>query len=195
MSYFLSVIAIIVSLAALLVPYLDKNFRRGILIAKLERKAVKYMGGDKVIYHFAQVPLSWGGTCYHLMPEVVNGGTHKLSDYYLTKTDVKSVVMHVVLRNYKMINEGTYKLLLEDPTESAWTDYVKIDRDFLEKNLDYIIRVEAEFVSKQSTEGVTLFNPDSTYKYLIQPTKVEATGYYSAVMSSPSNIENIRISR
>lgn len=195
MLYFLSITALIIALIALLVPYLDKDFRRGTIIAKLERKAVKYMGENKAIYHFAQVPLSWGGTCYHLMPEVVNGGTHKLSDYYLTKTDVKSAVMYVVLRNYKMISEGTYKLLLEDPTESAWTDYVKIDRDFLEKNLDYIIRVEAEFVSKQSTEGVTLFNPDSTYKYLIQPIKVEATGYYSVVMAAHSNIDDLKISR
>ncbi|MBE0450731.1 MAG: hypothetical protein IBX70_07785 [Clostridia bacterium] len=191
---YLTLLALAISIIALIMPIVDKDFRRGYMFAKLEKQAVKDIlklrmdRNEK--YYMQDMKLSWAGTAYHLMPGLVNQATNKLIDFHSPKTEVRSTVLMVILKDYKMVKDGVYKLNLKDPFAELWTEPIEISRDFLERNLDYIIRVEGEIVNKNTSDGVILMNPEMKNKYVYQPLKVDETGQPVEVLDMQShNIE------
>ncbi len=175
MAIVLSIVAIIISLSAILIPIVDKDFRRGYIFSK-NIKGLKHYQREFMHYSYHTIPLSWIGTAYHFKPNLVNYATHTLNMYFLEQKEVSEAIFYVSLKDYQCISEGVYKLQIEDPFGEVWTHYADIDRTFIEKNLDKIIRIEAEIVSRESEDGIALFKPDSKMKNVIHPMKIEATG-------------------
>ena len=192
---YISLLALIFSLVALLFPFLDKNNRRGYMIGKLEREALsRYykLGLKAIVYNFSEIPLTWMYTAYHLKPEVVNQGTTALRDYMLNISKSKRIVVCVALKDYKMVSEGHYKLLIHDPTLEIWTLPFKIEREFIEKNLDYIIKIEAEVIGRNSAGGIITFHPEEKGAYLFNPIAIESTNTPLMIYETLNNVGECR---
>lgn len=175
MTLILSILAILISIGSILIPIFDKDFRRGYMFSK-NMKGIKHYQREFKHYSYHSIPLSWIGTAYHIKQDLMNYATHTLDMYYLEQKQVSEAIFYVSLKDFQSVSDGTYKLLIEDPFGEVWTHYAELDRFFIEDNLDKIIRIEAEIVSKESNDGIAMFHPDSKLKNLINPLKVEATG-------------------
>lgn len=174
MAIYFSIIAIIISVTSLLIPIIDKDFRRGYLFSK-RIKRVKHYEDHYRKYSYRSIPLSWIGTAYHLKPDLMNYASHTLDMYFLEQQEVKEAVFYLSLKDFQSISKNTFKLLVEDPFGEIWTGYVETTREFIEDNLDKIIKIEAEIISRESEEGIALFQPESKNKFVIHPIKIEAT--------------------
>lgn len=192
---YISILALVISLVALLFPFLDKNNRRGYMIGKLEREALKRyheLRLTNILYNFSEIPLTWMYTAYHLRPELVNKGTVVLKDYFMGINGSKQIIVYVGLKDYKMVSEGTYKLLIHDPTLEVWTLPFKIDREFIEKNLDCIIRVEAEILGRNSANGIITFHPEEKGAFLFNPIGIESTNTPVLLYETHNNLSESR---
>lgn len=188
---YISLLALIISLIALFFPFLDKNNRRGYMIGKLEREALsRYykLGPGSIVYRFSEIPLTWMFTAYHLRPEIVNQGTTALRDYMLHISKSKRVIVYAALKDYKMVSQDTYKLLIHDPTMEVWTLPFKIDREFIERNLDYIIKIEAEVIGRNSASGIITFHPEEKGAFLFNPITVESTNTPLMIIETLNNV-------
>lgn len=175
MTLFISILALILSVAALSWPIIDKNLRNAYKYSK-NYSGVKYYQKSSGHYGFYKIPLCWIGTAYHLRNGLMDSATHSLDMYYLEQKEVKEAIFYVSLKDFQSISTGQHKLLIEDPFGEVWTHFTDISRTFIENNLDKIIRIEAEIVSKESQDGISLFHPDSKMKNVIHPLKIESTG-------------------
>ncbi|MBI9013841.1 MAG: hypothetical protein JEZ08_16525 [Clostridiales bacterium] len=175
MTLVISIVALLIAVAAVLIPLLDKDLRRAYIFVK-HSKALDNFKGEHLTYNEYNIPLRWYGTVYHLKNDLVNMATHTLNMFYSEMKEVTEAVFYVNLKDYQCISENTYKLLIEDPHTEAWTHYIKLDREFVEANLDKLVRVEAEIVSKETDDGVIFYQESTQHKLIIKPMKVEATG-------------------
>lgn len=175
MAIYISLLAVILSIVSIVLPVLDTDFRRGYMFSR-NMKHIKHYEDHYRKYSYRTIPLSWIGTAYHLKPDLMNYATHTLDMYFLEQKKVKEAVLYLSLKDFQSISDNTFKLLVEDPFGEVWTGYVKTTRDFIEDNLDKIIKLEAEIVLKESEEGFALFQPESKNKFVIHPVNIEATG-------------------
>lgn len=175
---YISILALIISVAAFVFPFLDKNNRRGYMMGKMERESLgRYarLSHNDIVYHYSNIPITWMYTAYHLRPELVNRATVALYDYPLIANSHKRIIVYVALKDFKMSSNDMYRLLIHDPTMEIWTMPIKLDREFIEKNLDHIIMIEAEVIGRNTSEGLIMLDPDSKGAFLFNPIRVEAT--------------------
>jgi|GEM_PF-3544906 len=174
MAIYLGLLAVLISITSILIPIIDKDFRRGYMFSK-RTKNIKHYEDHYRKYSYRSIPLSWIGTAFHLKPELMNYATHTLDMYFLEQQEVKEAVFYLSLKDFQTISDNTFKLLVEDPFGEIWTGFVRTSREFIEKNLDKIIKIDAEIVLRETEEGIALFQPNSKFKYVIHPVKLEAT--------------------
>lgn len=192
---YISMLALFISVFSLLLPYLDKNNRRGYMLGKLEREAIsryQKLQFSQVIYRFSDIPITWMYTAYHLRPDLVNQGTSVLKDYMLSANSSKRIIVYVGLKDYKMVSDGTYKLLIQDPTLEIWTLPFKIEREFIEANLDCIIRIEGEVIGRNSANGIITFHPEEKGAFLFNPISVETTNTPLLIFETKNNVGESR---
>lgn len=175
MTLVISIFALIVAAASIIVPVVDKDLRRAYIIVK-HSKAIDIFKGKSNLYNEFNIPLNWFGTVYHLRNDIVNRATHTLQMYFLEMEILSEVVFYVNLKDYQCFAENNYKLLIEDPRAEVWTHFFELERNFVEENLDKLIRVEAEIVSKEKEDGLMYYQESTRNNYIIKPIKVEATG-------------------
>jgi hypothetical protein len=183
MSIILSIVALFLSLSIFSLVLFDTNFRRGYNFSRNMRKNAKEHTTMST-YNTANIPLSWYNTVFahrlDLFADTEWGINHALSAA-LIGTDV---VLMVNLRDFQMFSDGVYKLLIEDPFGCEWTESFPIERDFVERNLDKLIRVEAQILDARTKDGVLRFKKNKYYTNLLVPYKVSETGVFTELFTS-----------
>jgi len=118
---------------------------------------------------------------YHVKPEIVNKGTASIRSCFIRNTEVRRDTLYVILKDYMGAGGFDYKLLIEDPTDSIWTEPIEIDRDFLEDNYDKLIVLDVEITRNIDFEGVVAFDRNKSAQFRFNPISVRATNEHREV--------------
>lgn len=160
----------------------NKKHRAALLFVTNFQKAMQYPVRPLGKYG-KLVPVTWIGTAFHLRNDILSEATHCLEDCLLEVKTKSDVLIYAVLKDFKKVSDKTYHLLIEDPFGEVWTHHAFVDRTFIEENLDMVIRIEAEFVSRELEKGIVRFSDKTNKNLLLVPIKVSATGIPKVVVS------------